>query len=152
MDSGAVRPDPALSRELRRALLAELGARAIFGDLARRSPDAELARLLERLREEQGEQVEELRAVMSALGLQPRRSSPRRRVLAWLLAAAWPHLGRRLVLRLCAQAADRAARGHATFQLVLRDLGAEPLASACGRLSERRRRHALSLEAWVQNA
>ena len=147
-----MRPDATLARELRRTLLAELGARAIYGDLARRSPDAELARLLERLREEQAEQVEELRAVMDGLDLAPRSSSPRRRVLAWLLAAAWPRVGRRLVLRLCAQAADRAARAHATFQLCLRELGAEQGASACGRLSERRRRHALSLEAWVQNA
>ncbi|HVS18954.1 MAG TPA: hypothetical protein VMT18_10170 [Planctomycetota bacterium] len=145
-------PDATLVRELQRALLAELGARAIFGDMARRSPDAELARLLERLREEQCEQVDELRGVMQSLGLAPRSASARRRALAWLLAAAWPHVGRRLVLRLCAQAADRAARAHATFQLCLRELGAEDGASVCGRLSERRRRHALSLEAWVQNA
>lgn len=152
MRDGPTRPDAALARELERALLAEFGARAIFGDLAARSRDPELARLLELLRAEQDEQVDELRAVMTSLGLAPRRSSPRRRVLAWLLAAAWPHVGRRLVLRLCAQAADRAARAHATFQLVLRGQGAENDASVCGRLSERRRRHAYSLEAWVQNA
>lgn len=144
--------DAALAQELHSALLNEYGAQAIFGDLARRSDDAELARLLELLRDEQDLQLRELCEVMTALGLQPARSSARRRVLAWLLAAAKPIVGQRLVLRLCAQAADRAARAHATFQLCLRELGDEAGASVCGRLSERRRRHAFSLEAWVLNA
>jgi rubrerythrin len=144
--------DATLALELHGTLLSELGARAIYGDLARRCGDAELARLLELLREEQDQQVRELREVMRSLGLRAPESSARRRVLAWLLAAARPIVGQRLVLRLCAQAADRAARAHATFQLCLRELGHEAAAALCGRMSERRRRHAFSLEAWVQNA
>lgn len=144
--------DATLSGELHSTLLAELGARAVFGDLARRCGDAELARVLDLLREQQDEQVRELREVMTSLGLRPAGSSARRRVLARLLVAARPLVGRRLVLRLCAQAADRAARAHATFQLCLLELGDEAGASTCGRLSERRRRHALSLAAWVENA
>jgi hypothetical protein len=149
-----VRPeaDATLALELHEALLSEFGARAIYGDLARRCGDAELARLLELLREEQDEQVRELREVMRSLGLRAPQSSARRRVLAWLLAVARPLVGQRLVLRLCAQAADRAARAHATFQLCLREQGHDAGASLCGRMSERRRRHAFTLEAWVQNA
>jgi len=145
------RVDGALALEFHSVLLSEFGALAIFGDLARRPRDPELARLLEHLRDQQDEQVRELREVMLALGLRPRAKSTRRRVLAWLLAAVEGLVGQRLVLRLCAQAADRAAREHATFQLCLRELGDESGASACGRLSERRRRHALSLAAWVEN-
>jgi len=147
-----VQADATLADELHGTLLSELGARAIYGDLARRCKDPELTRLLELLREEQDEQVRELCEVMRALGLRPPQSSARRRVLAWLLAAARPVVGQRLVLRLCAQAADRAARSHATFQHCLREMDHEAGASLCGRMSERRRRHAFSLEAWVQNA
>lgn len=143
--------DPALAQELRGLLLSEFGACAIFGDLARRSRDPQLALLLAQLRGEQEQHVSELRQVMAGLGLRPRSSSRRRRVLAWLLAAARPLVGQRLVLRLCAQAADQAARALATAQQCLRAPGQVSAASACGRLSERRRRHALALSAWVEN-
>lgn len=150
MDHAAA-PDASLAQELRGLLLSELGACAIYGDLARRCREPQLARLLSQLRDEQEQQVRELRQVMEGLGLRPRAASRRRRMLAWLLATARPLVGQRLVLRLCAQAADHAARVHATTQLCLRGLGREGAASACGRLSERRRRHALSLSAWVEN-
>jgi hypothetical protein len=144
-------PQASLAQELRSLLLAELGAHAIYGDLARRCGDPQLARLLSQLHDEQAQQVRELREVMQGLGLRPRAASRRRRVLAWLLASARPLIGERLVLRLCAQAADHAARIHATTQLCLRELGRESAASTSGRLSERRRRHALALSAWVEN-
>ena len=141
-----------LRAELELALLAEFGARAIYADLARGVRDAQLARLLSRMGAEQDELIESLRDVLRTLGLRPARSSSRRRMLAGLLAAARPLLGQRLVLRLCAQAADRAARGFAALQLVLRDAGQAECASTCGRLSETRRRHAQALDTWVQNA
>ena len=144
--------DDLLALELHGTLLSEFGARAIYGDLARSCRDAELARLLEHLREEQDEQVRELREVMRSLGLRPPESSTRRRCLAWLLAKARPLVGQRLVLRLCAQAAERAAGAHATFQHCLHAPGRGAGAAACAHMSERRRRHAYSLEAWVQTA
>ena len=65
--------DRALLDDMRVALLAELGARAIYPLLARALHDRELAVLLAEYGREEVEQVERLRALMAALGpLHPR--------------------------------------------------------------------------------
>ena len=141
-----------LVSEMRLALLSEHGARAIYRDLARRAPPRELRQVLAQLALESDAQVGELERAMQALGGRQPRGSLRRTLLARTLAAASPILGRRLVLRICAQAADRAARWYAYFQLYLLRIGEPELASRCGRMSEVRRRHARLLETWVWNA
>lgn len=142
-------PHAVLLREMRIALLSELGARAIYADLARLARGTELASVLGGLEKEAQAQVGELCAVMRALGARPRARSRRRRLLAGALALASLVIGRRLVLRICAQAADRAARWYAYFQLYLVQAGLPGLASTCGRLAQTRRRHARALSTWV---
>jgi len=145
------RPHAVLLREMRLALYSELGARAIYADLARLTRDAELRGVLEGLVLEQQAQLERISSVMQALGARPPLRSLRRRLLAGLLALTAPLVGRRLVLRICAQAADKAARWHAYFQLCLLHAGLDEHAAACAHLSETRRRHARVLDAWVWN-
>jgi demethoxyubiquinone hydroxylase (CLK1/Coq7/Cat5 family) len=146
------RPHDSLLREMRLALLSELGARAIYRDLARVLRDPALRDVLRSLAEESDGQVRELGRAMEQLGRRPPAASLRRRLLAGALALSTPLLGRRLVLRICAGASDRAARWYAYFQMHLLHLGRRDLASTCGRLSAVRRSHAQTLEAWVLNA
>jgi hypothetical protein len=146
------RPHESLLREMRLALLSELGARAIYRDLSRLARDPGLRDVLRSLADESDEQIRQLAAAMQALGRRAPRSSPRRRLLAGALALATPLLGRRLVLRVCAAACDRAARWYAYFQMHLLHVGRRDLAGVCGRLSAVRRSHAQALEAWILNA
>jgi demethoxyubiquinone hydroxylase (CLK1/Coq7/Cat5 family) len=148
----APRPHDSLLREMRLALLSELGARAIYRDLARLLRDPGLREVLRSLAEESDEQIRQLGQAMEALGRRPPRASPRRRLLAGVLALSTPLLGRRLVLRVCATACDRAARWYAYFQMHLLHVGRRDLARSCGRLSAVRRSHAQALEAWILNA
>ena len=141
-----------LLREMHLALLSEFGARAVYADLARWLRDPELKRVLTGLSAESGEQVRALSETMAALGGRPRSSSARRRVLAAALALSTPILGRRIVLRTCASAADKASRWYAYFQIHLMQIGLTELAATCGRLSDVRRSHAQALETWVENA
>ncbi len=141
-----------LLREMHLALLSEFGARAVYADLARWLRDPELKRVLTGLSAESGDQVHALSETMAALGGRPLRSSARRRVLAAALALSTPILGRRIVLRTCASAADKASRWYTYFQIHLLQLGQTQLAATCGRLSDVRRSHAQALETWVENA
>jgi hypothetical protein len=141
-----------LLREMHLALLSEFGARAVYGDLARWLRDPELKRVLKGLSEESAEQVRSLSETMIALGGRPRSASARRRILAAALALSTPILGRRIVLRICASAADKASRWYAYFQIHLMQIGHGELAATCGRLSDVRRSHSQALETWVENA
>jgi hypothetical protein len=140
-----------LLREMHLALLSEFGARAAYSDLARWLRDPDLKRLLRGLSEESGEQARTLSGAMAALGGRPPSASLRRRMLAAGLALSTPILGRRIVLRTCSSAADKASRWYAYFQIHLLGLGLGELAATCGRLSEVRRSHAQALDSWVQN-
>jgi hypothetical protein len=141
-----------LLREMHLALLSEFGARAVYADLARWLRDPELKRVLTGLSEDSAEQARTLCETMSALGGRPPASSARRRILAAGLALSTPILGRRIVLRTCASAADKASRWYAYFQIHLLQIGRGELAATCGHLSDVRRSHAQALETWVQNA
>jgi len=132
-----------------RALRSELGARAMYGLLARRVRDGELAQVLARFREDEAAQVEALREVMRGLGGRPRSRSARRRVLAILLYLA-THLGALgLALRLCLESEETLSRWYAGYADHLAAGGQRAAASACQALSLVKRRHAQALQAWV---
>lgn len=142
----------ALSRELRAALLAEFGARAIYRRLGRLASDPELRRVLAGFALEEDRQIELLRASLSALGVRPARASLRRTLLAEALAWTGPMVGMRPALRICLEAEDSAARSYAHFQEHLARLGERDVARSCGELALTKRRHAQALDAWVANA
>ena len=144
--------DAALLREMKRALLAELGARAIYRRLARLARDPELVRVLAGFAHEEERQIELLRASLASLGARAARSSLRRTLLAEALAWTGPIVGTRPALRICLEAEGSAARSYAHFQEHLASLGEREAALACGELALTKRRHAQALHAWVENA
>ena len=140
-----------LLREMRRALLAEFGARSIYRRLAKLVRDAELARLLANFALEEDEQIDRLRASMIELGAKPRSRSLRRTVLANLLAFTAPVIGQRLALRICEDAEERRARWYAHFNEYLLHHGELELAKQCAHMSLTKQRHAQALQAWVDH-
>ena len=139
----------ALLTDMRRALLAEFGARAIYAQLARLSRDTVLADVLARMHEEEELQIESLRAIMLALGARPRRRSIRRWVLAALLAWTTPIIGTRFCLRTCRQAETTASRWYAQYGDYLSRCGEQAHAQACAQMSLVKYRHAQMLHAWA---
>ena len=121
-NSKAVHPN--LESEMRRTLLAELGARAIYGQLAAMTRDEELTRVLERLRAEEVDQIAELTRIF----------------------------GVRFALRICCDAERTAARWYATFRTWLLEQERDDLALACDRLGLNKHRHAEILSTWIEHA
>ena len=138
---------------MRQALLAELGARAVYPRLSASVPDAELARLLARFHQEEIEQVETLRALLTALGARPPRTSRRRALAAFALGFASRYgafLGaRRIALRLCHESETTVARWYGAYAAYLVRAGEPAHARTCEALALTKRRHALALGAWV---
>ena len=93
MERGGGRPIPSeqlgayrsLLKDLRRTLLSEIGARAVYDHIARRARDPELAGLAVELNEEGVDLVATVQELMRGMGGRPRRTSLRRRALARLL-------------------------------------------------------------------
>jgi rubrerythrin len=141
-----------LLSELSRAYAAELGARALYGWLARIVPDAELRRLMGGLEEEEQQQIARLTALMGALDAPVPRTVWRRRAVSLLLAACTPVFGTRPVLRLCEEAEGTASRWYAHFAEHCRRSGAAEAAAACQSLSRTKAHHAQTLRTWVDNA
>ena len=139
----------ALLADMHLALLAEFGAHAMYGFLARRSTDAELSSLLVRFRAEEEEQVERLRTLMVALGGSPPARSRRRRFAAWLLYLTTWIGGRRLAMRLCLESEETIAHWYGQYAVYLGEAGLVEHARTCGALALTKRRHALALQAWV---
>lgn len=136
---------------MRRALLAEFGARAIYRRLAVLVRDPELAQLLADFAQEEQEQIELLRDTMQRLGARPRTHSLRRYLLANALAFTAPVIGPRLALRTCWDAEETRARWYAHFHEYLLQSGEGELAKACARMSVTKQRHAQALQAWVDH-
>lgn len=141
--------DAALLEDMRRALLAEFGSQAIYAHLAPRIRQRELHDLLERMHLDEAAQIQRLRALMQQLGEQPVAGSRRRRWLAWALASASPLTGRRLVLRICAEAETSASRWYAQFYEYLIAVGEQGLAQECGAMSAFKLRRAHALRPWL---
>ena len=136
---------------MKRALLAEFGARAIYRRLARLVRDKELALLLAGFADEELAQIELLRTTMEALGAVPRARSIRRTLLANALAVTAPVIGPRLALRICEDAEETRARWYAHFNEYLLRCGELELAKSCAHLSVTKQRHAQALQAWVDH-
>jgi hypothetical protein len=142
----------ALLVDMRRALLAEFGAQAIYRDLVPRARDAALRDVLAGLHGEQAEQIERLRGVMQALGGRAATRSRRRRLLAWLLAAGSPLIGTRLVLRICCEAEATASRWYAQYAEYLALCGEKTASDTCAAMSLFKLRRSRLLEPWAQGS
>lgn len=141
----------ALVFELEGALLAELGARSIYGAIPRYTHDRALIDMLAKLRQEQDDVIARVQALLRDLGRRPKQKSWRRVVLANLLAAwAWP-FSVRLPLRVSAEAEETRARWYGHFQQYFEALGQRARADTCGGLQLVKIRHAQALQAWVEH-
>lgn len=144
--------DRALVWELRRALLAELGARVIYRRLARLVRDPALSEVLERFAEDESQALEDVRALIEACGVRARRRSLRRAALAELLALTAPIVGPKPALRICVEAEATRARWYAHLDLYLARAGQAAHAQTCARLARVKERHAQALQTWVVHA
>lgn len=138
-----------LQAELTRMLLAEFGARAIYGRLGRAARDPQLAGLLCAFEHEQHAQVEATRRLMESCGFAAPSDSLRRRALAHALAGLRVVLGQRLVLRICVDAERTRAVGYAQLAEHFARNGPLELARLAQDCATRSARHADALEAWV---
>jgi rubrerythrin len=145
------RTDPLLVQGMRDALLAEFGARAIYAALARRAVDEELQDLLGQFHQEECEQVDALRLVMTALGVRSKERSRRRSAMAWLIALSTRIGGMPLALRLCLESELTVERWYLEYANHLEGTGAHELAVRCESLATTKGRHARALAAWVEH-
>lgn len=145
------RAHPALVEGLRDALLAEFGARAIYGALSRRLSDPELSDLLAQFHQEECDQIEALRRVMTALGLRAKSRSFRRSAIARCIAFSARFGGRSLALRLCLESERTVERWYLEYANHFLATGDHEQASACRALATTKGRHARALAAWVES-
>lgn len=153
---GSLPPEQAASyhsllRDMRLALLSEIGARSIYDHLRRCVKDPELRALMVEHNETGAANVARLRGLMISMGARPRRTSFRRRVLARALALASRVIGVRVVLRVVMHAEETVSRWYQEYALFLMRLGDEPRAQVCQELAGVKQRHAQALGAWVSN-
>jgi rubrerythrin len=142
--------DRALVAELRRALTAEIGARALYARLAGRMRDPELKSVLASLRDDEGVLVDEVRALLLALGARRApRSSPTRALTSWILALG--SRGRRasIAVRFAHDAECTFARRYHDLSIRFAARGEIEPARACDRFAQEKQRHARVLEAWI---
>lgn len=149
MKSTDTRARAELLEDMHRALLAEFGAQAIYAHLARKLAAGDLQGLVIELHAQQAAQIERLRDAMKALGAAPPTRSRRRRVLAWALAAVSGLTGRRLVLRICAEAEATASRWYGRFAEYLAATGERELARSLSEMARYKQSRSQSLQAWL---
>jgi len=140
-----------LLRDLRRTLLSEIGARAVYDHIARRARDPELARLATELNQEGVDLVAAVQELMRSMGGRPRRTSLRRRALARLLVMSTRVTGARPALRLIRSAEETVSRWYGDYAVFLVKLGDHERAAAFEELRLVKQRRALILGAWVDN-
>lgn len=140
-----------LVRDVKLALLSEIGARAVFDHIARRSRDVELGRMAEGMNREGIDLVARVQELIREMGGRPRRTSFRRRALARLLVHGAPIIGPRRVLRIVRDAELTVGRWYAEYALFLVRLGDEERALAFEELRAAKERRAMALSAWVDN-
>ena len=140
-----------LVRDVKLALLSEIGARAVFDHIARRNKDPELMGLAGEFNREGIELVSEVQALMRALGARPRTTSFRRRALARVLVHGSPVIGVRRVLRVIRDAEATASRWYGEYALFLLKLGEVELAERFDALRAAKNRRAGALGAWADN-
>lgn len=136
--------------DVRTSLLAEFGARAIYGFLARRAADEELAGVVARFAEDGDELVAGLSRLLRELGVHrvPTRSL-RRTTQAWCVAALSRRRRGSLALRMCLDSEQRLGRSYASYAEYLGRFGRLDLARRCEALAATKQRHARILATWV---
>lgn len=140
-----------LERDVRIALLSEIGARAVTDHLARKVRDADLRRLAEELNAEGIALVAELQQLVRDMGGRPRRTSLRRRALARALVAARHVVGLRAVLRLLQHQEETLARWYAEYAQFLARIGEPVRATSFEGLRAAKQRRGQAVAAWVAN-
>lgn len=141
---------PSLLADMRLALLAEFGARSLYGRLTRRVRDPELAQVLARFHEDETSTIETLRGLLGDLGAERIPTHSRRRAaLAWCLACASRGRSSSLALRACLDSEVVIARWYGEYARYLAQAGCLAHARTCEELSGTKLRHARILEAWV---
>lgn len=140
-----------LVRDVKLALLSEIGARAVFDHIARRAKDGDLGRMAEGMNREGIDLVARVQELIREMGGRPRRTSFRRRALARLLVHGAPIIGPRRVLRVVRDAELTVGRWYAEYALFLVRLGDEERARAFEELRATKERRAMALSAWVEN-
>jgi rubrerythrin len=140
----------ALQAELRRALMAEIGARSIYAQLAARMRDAELRQVLAIFRDDEDVLVEGVRALILAAGAKRApHASLTRTSMSWLLAVTSRGKSSSIALRLCHDSECTVARWYHDIALELARGGQTQSARACTEFAQTKHRHARALEAWV---
>ena len=140
-----------LVKEVKLALLSEIGARAAYYHLAKRTQDEELEALLLRLNSDGAEVVKTVQELIRGMGGTPRNTSFRRRALARVLAQTTRLSGMRPALRLCHNAEETVSRWYAEYGQFLLRLRDVERAQLFQQLSVRKRRNASALGAWITN-
>jgi rubrerythrin len=151
VDSPSSSAHPSLLADMRLALLAELGARAVYERLGRRARGKELVKVLAGLHAEEVEQVERLRGLLVELGGRAPLRSRRRAFTAALLCLASYPLGVRFALRVCCDAEATVARWYGEYAQYLAANDRADAARRCEDLALTKRRHAQVLQAWVEH-
>jgi len=141
----------ALIGELVQALRSEIGARSLYGLLARVARDPELAGVLRQLAREEERMVADLRGVLTELGRETRARSWRRSAASAAIAALVPVFGIRFALRLCLDAEETVERWYARSVVRLAMLGERERAEKLETFAVAKRRHAQHLQAFAQN-
>lgn len=144
-------PWEALAKDMRQALLSEIGARSIYDHLSRRVADEELARLLLELNRDGARTVGLLQAVIRDLGGRPKRTSLRRRAMARALCASSYVVGVRVVLRICAHAEETVSRWYNEYSAFFLGLGDYSRARSFRDLSLEKQLRSRALGAWIAN-
>lgn len=140
-----------LVKDVKLALLSEIGARAVFDHIARRARDEEIGSFAQGLNREGIDLVARLQDLIRGMGGQPRRTSFRRRALARLLVHGAPVLGTRRVLRIVRDAERTVGRWYAEYALFLVRIGDTERGRAFEELRAAKERRACALSAWVDN-
>lgn len=140
-----------LVRDVKLALLSEIGARAVFDHIARRAGDEELKAVARELNDDGIALVESVQELIRSMGGKPRRTSFRRRALARVLVYGAPITGPRSALRLIKHAEETVARWYARYAMFLVQIGDHERAQAFEDLRATKERHAQIIGAWVNN-
>lgn len=140
-----------LVRDVKLALLSEIGARSVFDHIARRAGDEELATVAKELNEDGILLVKRVQELIRSMGGKPRRTSFRRRALARVLVYGAPVTGPRSALRLIKHAEETVARWYARYAVFLVRIGDHERAQAFEELRATKERHAQIIGAWVNN-
>lgn len=140
-----------LVRDVKLALLSEIGARAVFDHIARRAADRDLAEVAKQLNQDGIYLVDRVQTLIRSMGGKPRRTSFRRRALARVLVYGVPITGPRAPLRLIKHAEETVARWYARYAMFLVRIGDNERAQAFEDLRALKERRAQTIGAWVNN-